>query len=237
MCLGTRSPREESNFHETVYGTVALPLCDGGESRAGHGSRTHRGLCGAQTCRYERPAWWCRKGTWFGESPWAAAASGDSHRPALWNRTRTSWVSAKRTNQLCEGGMRAPHARLGPYVRRDYYERHTHVCSGRAAPDHHRHHLRLSESDARRAQGAPRASMCSVSNRAHLSRVDIWTSNQISSCEISCWLASENPDQIVPRTAEGPPGLPGWPFKQSTSVSRQLRGEPPQVPVSPSTRP
>jgi hypothetical protein len=71
----------------------------------------------------------------------------------------------------------------------------------------------LSESDARRAQGAPRALACSLSGRAHLSRFEICS--QITSCEIilsrvgaASWVGGRPAENV-----EGPLGLPGRPFR------------------------
>lgn len=223
---------------------------------AGHGSCTHRDLCGAQVCRYERPAWWCRRAsTGLFESPWAPlwAASGDSLVGSVGveptscpgkNRVQSSFATGPSHQshplELNQNLSVFSRARRPPTQERDTRAARVlwkHTCG---LQDHHRHHLRLSESDARRAQGAPRASARSLSGRAHLSRFEICS--QIQSCEID-WSrvgaasTAGAGEAGRPKTTKGRSVYPGGPSARAMSCTTcQVAGGPPQIPLSP-TRP
>ena len=56
-----RAPEKSRTSTRRFTGPLHYRCATGAKRRAGHGSRTHRDLCGAQICRFERPAWWCRR--------------------------------------------------------------------------------------------------------------------------------------------------------------------------------
>jgi hypothetical protein len=152
---GTRAPEKSRTSIRRFTGPLHY-RCATGADRAGDRSRTGLGLCGAQTCHQDTPAWWCRTAPVVSSQRRQQLSVRDScvgpvgfeptfclgknqvqsrfcyrpSSPTLWNRTRTSRASAERADQLRKSGIRVLHACF---------------AGARAAPDHHRHHLRLSE--------------------------------------------------------------------------------------------
>ena len=118
--------------------------------------------------------------------------------PTLWNRTRTSRASAKRADQLRKSGIRVLHGRFE---------------GARAAPDHHRHHLRLSQSaSVGRPVGAYRG------RTSGLDAVAVTASAPFAIRDLHSDIESQN--QIVrrPETSKGRPVSLGGPSSIPFSI-------------------
>lgn len=151
------------------------------------------------------------------ESPWArrSAASGDSSSRPLESNQNLSGFNRARRPATPERDTSAARGFAGDAQRRSSSSSSSVV---REPPSGRRAHL------GRRRARSPRERTYRDSRSVVRSRV------AKSSCR------SATPGDRRPENVEGPLGLPGRPFRHWTWDARQVRGGPPQGPVSPTRR-
>lgn len=109
-CKGSNDPLKREEYGAEPPRRVELPrgglrdrcttVVRRGRVGAGYGYRARRGLCGAQACHHEQPAWWCRRGRHrCCESPWRVEALRPvtrSSRPLESNQNLPGFNRARR---------------------------------------------------------------------------------------------------------------------------------------------